>query len=124
MALTEEKKKKWEETLRELNLIDENDSIEEHTQGDYWQLAAQSRGNFFFTKEKFIFVSGFGVNNFAIKYTDIRAIQKCMLNFFIPTGITVTADNQENGKTKKYKCSVMKRAKWMELLSEKANVAI
>lgn len=124
MAWTEEKKQKWEGTLRELNLLDADDSIEEQTVGDYWQLMGQTKGNYFFTKEKLIFVSGFGVNNFVIKYSDIKSIQKSMVSLFIPTGVTITADDPESGKTKKYKCSLSKRTKWMELLSEKANVPI
>lgn len=124
MAFTEEKKNKWEEKLREMNLLGEDDSIEEQTVGDYWQLTMQTKGNYFFTKEKLIFVSGFGVSSFVIKYSDIKAIQKSMVSFFIPTGVTLTAEDSENGKTKKYKCSFSKRTKWMELLSEKANVPI
>ncbi len=122
MDLSEQKKQEWEKTLRELELMSEEDVIEEHTTGDYWWLTSQTRGNFFFTKEKFIFVSGFGLDNFAVKYTDIKEIKKCMISLFLPTGILVTADNQEKGKTKKYKCSVMKRKNWMEYLSQKTGV--
>lgn len=124
MALTEEKKLEWEQTLRDLKLMEEGDAIEEHTRGDYWFLTSQTRGNFFFTKEKFIFVSGFGVDNFSIKYSDIREIKKCMISLFIPTGFKVTADNQDKGKTKKYKCSVMKRKDWMQLLAGKAGISL
>lgn len=123
MDLNEQKKQEWEKTLRELQLMSEEDVIEEHTAGDYWWLTSQTRGNFFFTREKFIFVSGFGLDNFAVKYTDIKEIKKCMISFFIPTGILVTADDKESGKTKKYKCSVMKRQNWMEYLSKKSGVA-
>ncbi|NLL78465.1 MAG: hypothetical protein GX234_01405 [Clostridiales bacterium] len=70
-----------------------------------------------------IFVSGWGVNSFAVKYSDIREIKKCMISMFIPTGILVTAVD-ENGKNKKYKCSVMKRAQWMEFLSKKTGIAL
>lgn len=113
MNLSEQKKQEWEKTLRELQLMEENDVIEEHTAGDYWWLISQTRGNFFFTKEKFIFVSGFGLDNFAVKYTDIKEIKKCMITLFLPTGILVTADNQEiclfhNGAVEKM-CWLMKR---------------
>lgn len=123
MALKEAKKLEWEKTLKELKLMEEDDFIEEHTAGDYWHFGTQTRGNYFFTKEKFIFVGGFGINNFSMKYTDIKEIKKSMINFFIPTGITVTADNQKDGKTVKYKCSVMKRQNWMDLLSSKSGVS-
>lgn len=123
MALTEQKKAEWEKTLRDLNLMEDNDSIVEHTAGDYWRLTSQTRGNYFFTKEKLIFVSGFGLDNFSINYSDIKEIKSCMVNFFIPTGMLVTADNQEKGKTKKYRCSVMKRKKWIAYLNEKSGIA-
>ena len=67
MALTEDAKLKWTETLIELELMGEHDSIEAHTAGDYWEfMSGQKRGNFFFTNEKFIFVSGLGFSNFSI----------------------------------------------------------
>lgn len=122
MALTEAKKQEWEGTLRQLELMSADDGIEEHTQGDYWWLVTQTRGNFFFTKEKLIFVSKFGFDNFAIKYTDIRRIKKSFVGPFIPTGITVTAVDPEKGKEKKYKCSVMKRQHWMDLISKRAGL--
>lgn len=123
MALNEQKKQEWEKTLKELELMEEGDVIESHTKGDYWKLGSQTRGNFFFTRDKLVFVGGFGLDNFSVKYSDMKAIKKCMINFFIPTGILVTADNQENGKTKKYKCSVLKRKDWMQVLSAKSGVS-
>ena len=109
MALTQEAKQQWEATLREGELMNVDDCIEAHVQGDYWEfLGGQTRGNFFFTKEKFIFVSGLGVTNFS----------------FIPTGIKVSAMNPEKGKIKSYKCSVMKRNDWIALLTEKSGVTL
>lgn len=124
MKLSEKKKEEWEKTLKEINLIGASDSIVEHTQGDLWTFGSQSRGNFFFTTEKFVFVSGYGLNNFAVNYSDIKGLKKSMVGPFIPTGITVTAFDPEKGKDKKYKCSVMKRKDWMAFLSEKSGVAI
>ena len=121
MALTEEKKAKWEETLRELELLNEGETIEDHTAGDSWSWTGQTRGNYFFTKDKLIFVSGFGIDNFVIKYNDIKAIKKCFVGPFIPTGIKLTALN-EKGKEKKYKLSVMKRNNWIQLLETKSGV--
>lgn len=123
MALTEGKKKEWEDTLRELELIDAEDSIEQHTAGDYWWLNTQKRGNFFFTKEKMIFTSGFGMNNFSIKYKDIVGLKKCCVGLFIPTGIKVTVQD-ENGEQKKYRCSVLKRKEWIAYLEGKSGVAV
>lgn len=122
MALKENKKAEWEKTLRESALMEETDCIEEHVMGDYWTLGSQTRGNFFFTKEKFIFVGGFGLKSFAIPYSDIREVKKSMVSMFIPTGMTVTAADSESGKEKKYKCSVMKRASWIEYLCKRANI--
>jgi len=122
MALTEANKVKWEETLRELELLGAEESIEEHTAGDYWPFTGQVRGNYFFTKDKMIFVSGFGLENFVIPYKNIKEIKKCMISLFIPTGIKITALDEEKGKDKKYKCSVMKRNNWIEYLAQKSGV--
>ena len=113
---------KWEESLRKAEYMSDEDHIIENVQGDLWEMMSQTRGNFFFTKEKFIFVGGLGLNSFAINYSDIKGIKKSMINFFIPTGMTVTAFDPEAGKEKKYKCSVMKRTNWIEYLSKRANI--
>ena len=47
MALTEQKKQEWEETLRKGELISVSDKITDHTQGDLWEMLSQTRGNFF-----------------------------------------------------------------------------
>lgn len=122
MTLTEDKKKEWEATLRELELLGANESFEEHTQGDYWFLNSQTRGNFFFTADKMIFVSGWGAERIAIPYSNMRAMKKCFVGLFIPTGIKITALN-EKGKEKKYKFSVLKRNNWIEYISGKSGIA-
>lgn len=122
MALTQDKKQGWEETLRTLELIGADESIEEHTKGDRWTFASQISGNFFFTAEKIIFVSGFGGDQVAIPYSNIKAMKKCFVGPFIPTGIKITALN-EKGKEKKYKFSVLKRNNWIEHISGKSGVA-
>lgn len=122
MALTEAKKKEWEDALRELELLSGEDCIERHTAGDYWQMG-QTRGNFFFTKEKLIFTSGFGISNFAVNYKDIVELKKCFVGPFIPTGVQVIAQ-LEDGKRKKYKCSLMKRNEWIAFLEEKSGVKL
>ncbi|MCM1182489.1 MAG: hypothetical protein NC337_03840 [Roseburia sp.] len=124
MASKEQKREELEKSLREAGLMEETDSIESETKGDYWTFGSQTRGSFIFTKEKFIFIGGLGMNNFALKYSDIKGIKKSMINFFIPTGVTVTALDPESGKEKKYKCSVMKRAEWMEYLGKRANITV
>ena len=95
MQLTEAKRLEWEKTLKEVELMSAADEIIEHTQGDYWTFGSQTRGNYFFTNEKFIFVSGWGIKNFSINYSDIKGLKKSMIGPFIPTGITVTAQDPE-----------------------------
>ena len=121
MALTEKKKNEWIETLREVELLGETETFEEHTQGDYWFLNSQTRGNIFFTADRMIFISGWGFEKIVIHYSDIRAMKKCFIGLFIPTGIKITALN-ENGKEKNYKLSVMKRNDWINFISQKSGV--
>lgn len=117
---------KWESTLRELEYISDDDHIIEHTQGDLWEMMSQTRGNFFFTNEKFIFVGGLlGVSNFAVKYSDIKELKKVNVGGLIPvipTGIKVVCRKPDSDKTVNHKCSVMKRKEWIEYLSQKAGL--
>ena len=117
---------KWEKTLRELEYMGENDHIVEHVKGDLWEFASQTRGNFFFTNEKFIFVGGIaGLSNFAVKYSDIKELKFVNVGGLIPiipTGILVAAQDAESGKIKKHKCSVLKRKDWAAYLRERAGL--
>ena len=117
---------KWESSLRELEYMGGDDHIIEHTKGDLWEMMSQTRGNFFFTNEKFIFVGGLlGASNFAVKYSDIKELKLVNVGGLIPvipTGIMVICQNPENGKTVKHKCSVMKRKEWIEYLRQKAGI--
>ena len=121
MKLAQSKKEKWEQTLKELELIAADDVIEEHTQGDLWTFMSQTRGNYYFTKEKFIFVGGFGLENFSVAYGDISGLKTCNVGGLIPiipTGIKVSFMNSE-GKLVTKKCSVMKRKEWIAYLVER-----
>lgn len=117
---------KWETSLREAEYMSNDDHIIEHTQGDLWEMMSQTRGNYFFTNEKFIFVGGLlGASNFAVKYSDIKELKLVNVGGLIPiipTGIMVICQNPENGKTVKHKCSVMKRKEWVEYLRGKAGL--
>ncbi len=117
---------KWESTLRELKYISDDDHIIEHTQGDRWEMMSQTRGNFFFTNEKFIFVGGLtGISNFVVKYSDIKEMKTVNVGGLIPvipTGIRVVCRKPDSDKTLKYKCSVMKRKEWIQFLSQKAGL--
>ena len=117
---------KWEKSLREAEYMSEDDHIIEHTKGDLWEMMSQTRGNFFFTNEKFIFVGGLlGASNFAVKYSDIKELKLVNVGGLIPvipTGVMVICQNPENGKAVKHKCSVMKRKEWREFLRQKAGL--
>lgn len=117
---------KWESSLREAEYMGEDDHIIEHTKGDLWEFMSQTRGNFFFTNEKFIFAGGLlGASNFSVKYSDIKELKLVNVGGLIPiipTGIMVICQNPENGKTVKHKCSVMKRKEWIEYLRGKAGL--
>lgn len=116
----------WEETLRKLEYMSDDDHIIEHTQGDLWEWMSQTRGNFFFTNEKFIFIGGLlGASSFVAKYSDIKELKLVNVGGLIPmipTGIMVICQNPENGKMVKHKCSVMKRKEWLEYLRGKAGL--
>lgn len=125
MSLTEQKRIEWESKLKELEMMSAEDSIQEHTQGDLWEFISQTRGNYFFTGEKFIFVGGLmGSTNFTIPYSSITGLKLCNVGGIIPvipTGIKVTYSD-ETGKTRTKKCSVLKRKDWLAYLCEKSHV--
>lgn len=124
MALKEKEKKKWEEGLKGLGLMDQDDEVEDAVMGNRLEMMTWYKGNFIFTKERFVFRSGVaGISAFSIKYSDIRSISKCMVSGFIPMGIRVEAYNPEKDKVETYKCSVWKRNNWIDLLSRKSGVS-
>lgn len=126
MSLTDQKKVEWESTLKEVELMAGDDSIQEHTQGDLWEFLGQTRGNYFFTNTKFIFVGGLGGStNFSIPYNAITELKLCNVGGLLPimpTGIKVTYID-EKGKTRNKKCSVLKRKDWLAYLTERSHVS-
>lgn len=124
MKLSDQKKATWESKLRDSGMIGLIDTIQEHTKGDIWD-PGQISGDFFFTTEKFAYVSGglIGKITFSIPYNKITGLKLCNVGIFplIPTGIRVTYTD-EDGKTKKKKCSVMKRKQWLAYLQEKTGI--
>lgn len=125
MKLSDQKKATWESKLRDSGMIGLTDTIQEHTKGDLWD-PGQISGDFFFTTEKFVYVSGglIGKVSFSIPYNKITGLKLCNIGFipFLPTGIRVTYTD-EDGKTVKKKCSVMKRKEWLAYLQEKTGVS-
>lgn len=125
MSFTKEAQEKWKGTLKELELLEDGEVIEEFVSGDYWRtFGGQISGQYFFTNQKVIFIAGFGLKTVVIRYSDIKEIKKCMISMFIPTGIKVTTINQENGKEETHKLSLMKRANWINLMSAKSGIAV
>ena len=128
MALTlkEEKRLELEKSFKEANRMAADDVIVENTLGDYYEFMSQVRGNYYFTQERVIFESSWGIEKVNVKYSDIREIRKSFVGPFLPFGVTITAVNQgnNNDKTKKYKLSLMKRKYWMELLSNKSGIVL
>lgn len=123
MGLSEKDKNEWEKVLREGDLMKEGDSIVESVKGDYYYLG-QNRGTYFFTNKAVIFVSGFGGTSAVLPYKNIKEIKKCFVGPFIPTGIKVTVFDEEKGKEKKHKLSLLSRQQWMDYLSNKSGVAL
>ena len=125
MKLSDQKKATWESMLRDSGMIGLIDTIQEHTKGDLWD-PGQIPGDFFFTTEKFAYVSGglIGKVAFSIPYNKITGLKLCNVGIipFLPTGIKVTYTD-ENGKTEKKKCSVMKRKQWLAYLQEKTGIS-
>lgn len=127
MDLSDQKKATWEKTLRDTGLIGSADTIQEHTKGDFWELGRQISGDFFFTTEKFAYMSGglIGKVSFSVPYSKITELKLCNVGGLIPimpTGIRVTYTD-EDGKTVKKKCSVMKRKQWLAYLQGKAGIS-
>ncbi|MBO4982048.1 MAG: PH domain-containing protein [Lachnospiraceae bacterium] len=123
MKLSEKQKNEWITLLKNLGYLPEGETLVEHTAGDYWEFGfSQVRGNFFFTEKTMIFVGGMlGNNNWGVPYDKITEIKKCNAGGIIPiipTGIKVIYAD-ENGKSAKKVCSVLKRNDWMEFLNNK-----
>lgn len=125
MKMSDQKKATWEKKLRDCGLIGLTDTIQEHTKGDLWD-PGQTPGDFFFTTEKFVYVSGglIGSATFSVLYKEITGLKLCNVGLipFLPTGIRVTYTG-ENGKAVKKKCSVLKRKQWLAYLQEKTGIS-
>lgn len=115
----------YEEMLRTLELISADDHIVEIDKGDYWEkllcFYSQVRGTYYYTNEAVCFVGGFaGSTNWAVKYSDIRKIEKCMIGILMPFGVRLHFYDEKKDKIRKYKMSVLKRDNWIAFLTERA----
>ena len=120
--MKEATKEKMKETLVELGLMDESDTIIEGLQANYFEytlgkLGSWKQGWIYFTEEKIVYPTGLLSDNIVIPYKSIKEIGKCSQSM-LPIGITVTYDTAE-GKEKTTKFSMMKRDKWIDFLNEK-----
>lgn len=99
----------------------ENEKILETVKGDYWEklfliMYSQRRGSFTLTDKRIVFEQMKTVV-LDIPYENIESIKKCNVGDlvkFVPTGISI-----KTKEGKEYRMSVMKRAKYMELIQNK-----
>ena len=123
MDLTPERKAEIEQNLIENELIKQGDHLVHSERGDYWEkllcFYSQVRGYYYCTTECLVFVGGFAGSTFwSVRYKDIKKFEKCTVGPFIPTGIRITFYDEKMGKDRKYKMSVMGRAKWLSFLDQ------
>lgn len=116
-----------ENNFKEAEMIDKDDTLEVTDKGDYWEkfifFHNQIRGYYYYTKKKLIFIGGaLGSTQFIIPYEIIKNISKCNVAIFMPTGIKLEVFDEQKGKLKKYKMSVLKRDKWIEYIKNKTNI--
>ena len=116
-----------EKTFKESNVIDKDDKLEIIDKGDYWEkflcFYSQVRGYYYYTSKKLIFIGGaLASTKWIAPYENIKSIKKCNVALFMPTGIKLEVFDEEKGKLKKYKMSVLKRDKWVEYIKNKANL--
>lgn len=123
MELSPERASEIEQNLIENELMRQGDHIVHSEKGDYWEkllcFYSQVRGCYYCTKEALVFVGGFaGTTSWSVRYSDIKKYEKCTVGPFIPTGIRITFYDEKKGKDRKYKMSVLGRAKWLEFFGK------
>lgn len=95
------------------------EQIIEEVRGDYWEALlftlSQKRGKFIFTNQRIHVAAGF-LTALDLEYKDIQSVEKCNVGGLIrliPTGIKVI---MKNGK--KHHLSILKRAKYIEMINQ------
>lgn len=127
MANSEKQLSRWQRALTDLNAISSNDKVESYHPANWASMSflifgSWRQGTLLFTKEKLVYMTTFGVNQFSIDYSDIREIKKCFAGF-LPMGMLIMAYDKKTDKIKKYKFWVSGRKKLMQQLSEKTGIA-
>lgn len=101
--------------------VRENEEILDEKNGDTWLTPAMTRsrqvnGKFYFTNQRVAFRTWGPFKKqcaYDIEYSDIDTVQPYTINLFIRTGIKITTFEGDV-----YKISVLKRDKFMELISK------
>lgn len=123
-AKLEKQKKK----LVEAGLMAPEDTLVGFLQASYVErlvgkLGKWKQGWAYFTEERLIVITGLLTGDMVIPYKSIRGLEKCSQSL-LPIGIAITHEDGEAGELVTDKISMMKRDKWLELLSEKSGVAV
>lgn len=122
------KNEKQKKNLVEMGVMDPEDSLIDFLQASYVErlvgkIGKWKQGWAYFTEERLIVLTGLLDQNIVIPYKNIRGLGKCSQGLF-PMGIVITHEDEKTGETVTDKISVMKREKWLGLLSEKSGAAI
>ena len=126
MANNEKQISRWQTSLRDLNIIKSDDKVESYYAANWAELSlgpigSWRKGTLLFTRDKIVYMTSFGVNQFAIDYSDIRDVKKCFAGF-LPMGMQVFAYDKKSDKVKKYKFWVGGRKKLIAKISERAGL--
>ena len=111
-------------SLKEISLIGSDEVLEAAERGDYYERMLcfynQVRGAYYFSNKSVSFMGGFaGTVNWTVKYPDIKRIKKCPVGLFLPFGIKVYYYDENKGKDRSYKMSVLNRQTWINFLEDK-----
>lgn len=121
------KLEKQQKKLVEAGIMDPSDALVDFLQASYVErlpakLGKWKQGWAYFTEQKLIITTGF-VGSIVIPYKAIRELAKCSQGF-IPIGIAITYEDEENGQLVTDRISMMKRDKWLDFLKQKSGISV
>ena len=124
--MNDAKLEKQKAKLVEAKLMDEQDTLIDFLQASYVERLIGKMGKWkqgwaYFTEERLIIVTGLLNADIVIPYKNIKELEKCSQGF-MPIGISITHEDMETGKITTDKISMMKRDKWMSVITEKAGL--
>lgn len=122
------KLEKQQKNLVEMGVMEPEDTLIDFLQASYvarlvGQIGKWKQGWAYFTEKRLIVTTGLLDNNIVIPYENIRALGKCSQSL-MPIGIVITYEDIKTGETVTDKVSMMKREKWLKLMSEKSGVSV